>query len=138
MVRDIIKDPNILTQPSEPFIPGQDNDLLWDMLDTANAHKANCAGLAAIQIGIPKRVILVRHGNKFVPYVNPKIIKYGPGAYYATEGCLSVDGTKRVKRHRSIMLSYDGANGKRIVKQFNDYIAQIIQHEVDHCNGKLI
>ena len=139
MVKDIIKDPNILTRLSEDFIPGQDDTLIQDMLDTANAHKVNCAGLAAIQIGVPKRVILVRQGDKFTPFINPKIVRFGPGVYFATEGCLSVDGAKQVKRYRSIMVSYTDEKGKRhTAKRFNGYEAQIVQHEVDHLNGKLI
>lgn len=137
-VKNIIKDPNILAQQSEPFIFGQDEPLFQDMLDTANEHKAVCAGLAAVQIGVHKQVILVRKGNDFFFLINPAIIKYDGGAYYTTEGCLSVDNTKSVKRYRSVMVSYMTKCGKKCVKTFTGYTAQIIQHEIDHLNGVTI
>ncbi len=75
MVKQIVKDERVLTQKSEKFIFGEDDYLIDDMIDTANAHIGHCVGLAAIQIGVPKRVILVRCGDKFIPYINPVIIK---------------------------------------------------------------
>ena len=138
-VREITKDPNILKQKSEPFIFGQDEPLLQDMLDTANANKAVCVGLAAVQIGVHKRVILVRRGEKFMFMINPCIIQYGNGIYYTTEGCLSVDSPKTAKRYRAIMVSYtDEKENEHTYKIFKNYVAQIIQHEVDHLNGVLI
>ena len=138
MVREIIKAPGILTKKSEPFIFGQDDHIIQDMLDTAKSHKENCAGLAAIQIGVAKRVILVRNGDKFIPFINPAIIRYSPGTYCTKEGCLSLDGQHNVKRHYTILVSYTTKNGKNMVRQFAGRIAQIIQHEVDHLNGVLI
>ena len=135
MIAKIITDPNILAQQSEDFVFGQDEWLLQDMLDTANEHKASCAGLAAIQIGVPKRVILVRKGNDFFFLINPTILKYDGGSYYTTEGCLSVDSTNAVRRYRSVMVGYMTKCGKKCVKTFTGYTAQIIQHEVDHLNG---
>ena len=138
MVREIIKDPSILTQKSELFIFGQDDHIIQDMLDTANAHKDNCAGLAAIQIGVAKRVILVRQGDKFVPFINPVVTMKSRETYMTEEGCLSLESKHRVERHYSVMVSYMTKNGKKKVQQFSGYIAQIIQHEVDHLNGVLI
>ena len=135
MIAKIIKDPNILAKPSEDFVFGEDEWLFQDMLDTANEHKAICAGLAAVQIGAHKRVILVRKGDDFFFLINPTILKYGGGAFYATEGCLSVESTKAVKRYRSVMVSYMTKCGKKCVKTFDGFTAQIIQHEVDHLNG---
>ena len=108
------------------------------MLDTANAHKDRCAGLACIQIGVPKRVILVRQGDKFVPYINPMIVDKSARTYVAEEGCLSVDGLRKVKRHYSIKLIYTDRNGKTRSGNFNGFAAEIIQHECDHLNGILI
>jgi peptide deformylase len=108
------------------------------MLDTTEAHKENCVGLAAIQIGVPKRVILVRQGDNFIPFINPAVVKKSPGTYYAMEGCLSLDGVRNVRRHRSVMISWTTTNGKKKVKEFNGYTAQILQHEIDHLNGILI
>lgn len=138
MVREIIKDPNILTQKSEPFDFEHDMPILQDMLDTAEFHKENCAGLAAIQIGVAKKIILVRQGDKFVPFINPAIIKRSPGTYCTKEGCLSLDGARTVKRHYNVMVSYTDRKGNRHTWTFADRTAQIIQHEVDHLNGVLI
>lgn len=138
MVREITKDLEILSQKSVDFIPGLDDHLIADMLDTANAHKDNCAGLACIQIGINKRIILVRDGDDFKVFCNPTIVKRSAKTYMATEGCLSLDGSREVKRHNSVMVSWITPKGKRNVKEFTGWIAEIIQHEVDHTYGKLI
>lgn len=137
-VREIIKDTAILAQKSEPLIFGQDDHIIQDMLDTAEFHKENCAGLAAIQIGVAKKIILVRHGDRFVPFINPHIIKRSPGTYCTKEGCLSLDGARTVKRHYNVMVSYTDRKGRRHTDTFADRTAQIIQHEVDHLNGVLI
>jgi peptide deformylase len=138
MVREIVKDAEILTQKSEKFVIGQDEHLIKDMLDTANEHKERCIGLACIQIGVPKRVILVRQGDKFVPYINPIIVSKSTKTYIAKEGCLSVEGVRSVKRHYSIKLLYTDRKGKTRSGNFNGLPAQIIQHECDHLNGILI
>lgn len=138
MVREITKDPEILSRKSVDFIPGLDDHLIADMLDTANAHKDNCAGLACIQIGINKRIILVRDGDDFKVFCNPAIVKRSAKTYMATEGCLSLDGSREVKRHNSVMVSWVTPKGKRNVKEFSGWIAEILQHEIDHCNGILI
>ena len=75
MIKEIVKDENILRQKSELFVMGEDDYLITDMIDTANANKDNCAGLACIQIGVAKRVILVRQNDNFVAFINPVIIK---------------------------------------------------------------
>lgn len=138
MVRDIIKDPGILSQKSSPFIPAEDNHLIADMMDTANAHKDRCAGLACIQIGIPKRVILVRQEDKFIPFINPVIVKRSAKTYYAQESCLSLDGERTVRRHSSVMVAWMDMKGKRKTNEFTGFTAEILQHEIDHCNGVLI
>ena len=138
MVKDINKDIEFLSQKSSPFIIGEDDNILQDMFDTAESYKETCVGLACIQIGIPKRVILVKQGNTFVPFINPMIIKKSPRTYVATEGCLSIDGEREVTRHFSIKVTWTTPAGKRQVKEFSGFTAQIIQHEVDHCNGIII
>jgi peptide deformylase len=138
MIRDIVKDESILTQKSEHFIFGEDEYIIQDLLDTANEHKENCAGLASIQIGIPKRVILVRQGDRFVPFINPMIIQKSPKTYIATEGCLSLDGQRTVQRHASVKVVWRTPDGTRKVQMFNGYVAEILQHEIDHCNGIII
>lgn len=138
MVREIVKDTGFLSKKSDPFVFGQNDHIIQDLLDTANAHKENCAGLAAPQIGELKRVVVVRMNDKFVPFINPVVIKRSPGVYHTMEGCLSLDGQRNVKRHYIIMVSYTTKNGKNKVQQFGGYVAQIIQHEADHLNGILI
>lgn len=138
MVREIVKDTEILTQKSERFVIGQDEHLIKDMLDTANAHKNRCAGLACIQIGVPKRVILVKQGDKFVPYINPMIVTKSTQTFITTEGCLSLDGLRKVKRHRMVKILYTDRNGKKKSARFEGFLAQVIQHECDHLNGVLI
>lgn len=140
MVKIINKDIESLSQKSVAFdlTSDADGELLRDMLDTAEAHKENCVGLAAIQVGVAKRAILVRMGDKFVPFLNPMIIHRSPQTYCADEGCLSLDGTRSVKRHRTIKVMWTEPNGKKRVREFSGFTAQIIQHEVDHCNGVLI
>ena len=86
MIRDIVKDEGILTQKSELFVRGEDDYIIQDLLDTANAHIENCAGLASIQLGIPKRVIVVRNNeNKFKVFINPIIIRTSPEMYATSE-----------------------------------------------------
>lgn len=138
MIVPIIKDTEILTQKSVSFIFGKDDYLIRDMIDTANAHKENCVGLACIQIGVPKRIILVKQNDKYNVFINPTIIKKSPKTYMTQEGCLSVDGIHTVKRHNSIIVMWTTALGKIQVREFNGFDAEIIQHEYDHLNGKLI
>ena len=138
MFKEIVKDEDILTQKSEKFIFGQDEYIIDDMIDTAEAHKDNCVGLAAVQIGQLKRVILARSGDKFVPFINPSIIQKGGGTYTAVEGCLSVEGEHEVKRHKWIRVRYQTRSGKTIIDFIDKHLAQIIQHEIDHLNGVLI
>lgn len=137
-IKEIIKDTAILTQKSAPFVFGEDDAIIQDLLDTAAAHEENCAGLASIQIGVPKRVVVVKEDNLFIPYINPVIVKRSRESYVATEGCLSLDGYQAVKRYRSVMVSYTTANGKKKSKTFDGFVAEILQHEIDHCNGVLI
>lgn len=137
-IKDIVKDTDILTQKSVPFVFGEDDAIIQDLHDTATAHEDNCAGLAAIQLGIPKRVIVVKEGSNFVTYINPVIVKRSRESYVATEGCLSLDGPRTVKRYRSVMVSYTTPNGKKKSKTFDGFVAEILQHEIDHCNGALI
>lgn len=139
MIKEIIKDVEVLSQKSERFVlSGEDDYIVTDLIDTANAHKDVCAGLAAIQLGITKRVIVVRNGDKFIPYINPAIVGKSPQKYLAVEGCLSIEGEREVRRHRSIKVVFTDSKGKQRCQTFNGVIAQILQHEIDHCNGILI
>ena len=138
MVKEIIKDENILTQKSDRVGLEEAKEIISDLLDTAKAHMDNCAGLAAPQIGVLKKVVVVRDGNTFFPMINPTIIKRTGNQFNSKEGCLSLEGERIVKRHPSILVSYQDHSGKELTKTFNSMLSVIIQHEVDHLNGKLI
>ena len=138
MIKEIVKDEKILTQQSEKAELEEAQEIITDLLDTATYHLDNCAGLAAPQIGVLKRVIVVRNGNTFFPMVNPVIVKKNGKKFVNTEGCLSLDGLRNVERYSTILVWYMDKSGKFITKTFNGTLAVIIQHEVDHLNGKLI
>lgn len=140
MIKDIVKDTEALQQKSEPFEFGKDDYLIEDLLDTAHAHifEGGCVGLAAVQIGVPKKAIVVMIGNRFVPLINPVIITRSPQTFIATEGCLSLEGTREVKRHRHVKVAYTTPHGVKKMQSFSGFPAQIIQHECDHLNGILI
>lgn len=138
MVKEIIKDVDILSQKSEKFLICEDDELIRDLIDTANSHRDICAGLAAIQIGVPKRVIVVRQTDKFVPFINPIVVRRSNKKFLSVEGCLSIEGQRQVERYEWIKVMYEDINGKHRCSRFNGLIGQIIQHEIDHCNGILI
>lgn len=138
MIKEIIKDTQILQQKSEEFKFGEDDYLITDLIDTANANIEHCAGLACIQIGTAKKVVVVRIGDKFVPMINPMIIKRSQETFVAKERCLSLEGEREVKRHKKIKVGYTTQNGKRKCEDFGGFVAQVIQHECDHLKGILI
>ena len=138
MIKEIVKDEKILTQQSEKVEMEEAQEIITDLLDTANYYLDNCAGLAAPQIGVLKKVIVVRNGNSFFPMVNPVIVKKNGKKFVNTEGCLSLDGLRNVERYSTVLVWYMDKSGKFITKTFNGTLAIIIQHEVDHLNGKLI
>lgn len=137
MVREIVKDIDFLHKPLKT---ANRNDLhiLKDLFDTAEFHRDICIGLTANQIGYDKRIIVVKINEKFIPFINPVITKKSKQTYLAEEGCLSLDGIREVKRHVSIDLTWLDENFKSYRGTFFGMEAEIIQHEVDHCNGKLI
>lgn len=138
MIKDIVKDTEILSQKSERFEFDKDDYLIQDMLDTAEHHKDHCVGLACIQIGVAKRIILVRQNDKFIPFINPIITQRSKETYAAKERCLSLDGERAVKRHKGIKVIYTTKYNKTKCMAFSGFVAEIIQHEIDHLNGILI
>lgn len=138
MVKEIVKDVNVLTQKSEKVELNEAIEIVVDLLDTANQHVDHCAGLAAPQIGVLKKVIVVKADSAFYPMINPVILKKIGNQFNSVEGCLSLEGERTVKRSKSVMVTYQDISGKKLTKTFTGFIATIIQHEVDHLNGKLI
>ena len=138
MIKEIVKDENILTQKSEQVSIEEAQEIITDLLDTAKAHIDDCAGLAAPQIGINKRVVVIRKDDSFFPMINPMIIKRTGQRFINREGCLSLEGVRSVERYTSVLVSYTDGKGKRQTKTFNGMPAIIVQHEVDHLNGVLI
>lgn len=136
MVREIMKDIAFLSQKAEPATP-EDLPVAADLLETLQAHKAGCVGMAANMIGENKRIIAFDNEGEYMIMFNPEIIKKS-GLYEAEEGCLSLSGTRRAKRWKSIKVQYQNGKFQTRYKTFTDWTAQIIQHEIDHCEGVLI
>lgn len=136
MVREIMKDIAFLSQKAEPATP-EDLPVAADLLETLQAHKAGCVGMAANMIGENKRIIAFDNEGEYMIMFNPKIIKRS-GLYEAEEGCLSLSGTRRAKRWKSIKVQYQNGKFQTRYKTFTGWTAQIIQHEIDHCEGVLI
>jgi peptide deformylase len=139
MVKDIIKDTTILEQVSTKADPksAETKRVIQDLIDTATAYSDRCVGLAAIQIGEPLRVIVVSDGTQFIPFINPTIVKVYGQKYIAEEGCMSLEGTRTVERHEAVDIMHCTARGYSKL-QCRGIFAEIMQHEVDHLNGKLI
>lgn len=136
MIREIIKDETFLAQKAELATP-EDLSVAEDLLDTLEANKADCAGMAANMIGVNKRVIVFNNEGKFMVMFNPTILKHSQ-PYTAKEGCLSLTGARETKRWKSIKVEYQNEKFQTRFKTFTGWTAQIIQHEVDHCEGILI
>jgi len=136
MIKPIIRDVMFLSQPSEKATTA-DKQVIQDLLDTLNAHLDGCVGMAANMIGVRKRIIVVRMGPMSVAMVNPEIVSRS-GEYDAEEGCLSLMGMRKCKRYRDIEVSYQDASFLTRRQKYSGWIAQIIQHEIDHCNGVII
>ena len=136
MIKEIVRDPIFLQIKSEPASEA-DLQTARDLLDTLEEHKDGCVGMAANMIGVSKRIIAFDDNGKHTVMFNPEIVK-SSGAYEAEEGCLSLSGTRRTKRFRSIKVSYLNEKMLPHVKTYTGLTAQIIQHEIDHCNGVLV
>ena len=136
MVQKVIKDPMFLAQKSMDATR-EDAQVIVDLLDTLRAHLDHCVGMAANMIGVKKRIIVVTAGPFQVPMINPVIVKKS-GAYQTEEGCLSLDGVRPCKRYQEIEVEYLDQNFKKQRGKYSGWTAQIIQHEIDHCNGVVI
>ena len=137
MVRELVHDPILLARKSEPA-GEEDLDTAQDLLDTLMAHKDGCVGMAANMIGVCKRIIVFDNEGSYMVMLNPKILK-ASGEYDTEEGCLSLlGGPRKTKRYQKIKVEYQNLQMQKRIKSFSGWTAQIIQHEVDHCEGILI
>lgn len=136
MVREIMKDEVFLAEVSEKATV-EDTEIARDLLETLEAHKAGCVGMAANMIGVRKRIIAFDNEGSYMVMFNPEIVKKS-GAYEAEEGCLSLTGTRKTRRWQSIKVQYQNEKMQIRLKTFTGWTAQIIQHEIDHCNGIII
>ena len=136
MVREIMKDEAFLAETSEKAT-AEDAEIARDLLETLEAHKAGCVGMAANMIGVRKRIIAFDNEGSYMVMFNPEIVKKS-GAYEAEEGCLSLTGTRRTKRFQTIKVQWQNEKFQTRLKTFTGWTAEIIQHEIDHCEGVLI
>ena len=136
MIKPIMKDPIFLGRKSEPAT-AEDLYLAQDLRDTLAAHREGCVGMAANMIGVAKRVIIFDNEGTDMVMFNPEIVKQSE-PYQTEEGCLSLPGVRPTKRYRSIKVRYQNEQLQVRLKTFTGWPAQIIQHEIDHCNGILI
>ena len=136
MVRPLMTDVVFLAQKALPADAG-DLSVADDLLDTLTAHKDGCVGMAANMIGVNKAIIVFDNEGTPCEMFNPVIV-YRKGPYLTEEGCLSLEGVRPTKRWKSIKVQYETADGKPRIRTFTGWTAQIIQHEIDHCDGTLI
>lgn len=136
MIRDICRDEAFLAQKSRPAT-ADDLPAAQDLLETLAAHKDGCVGMAANMIGISSRIIAFDNGGDYMIMLNPVIIKKS-GTYETEEGCLSLTGTRRAKRFHTIRVQWQNERLQTRIKTFTGWTAEIIQHEIDHCDGILI
>ncbi|MBR2718385.1 MAG: peptide deformylase [Clostridia bacterium] len=136
MVQPIMHDPLFLAQPSAPVTPA-DRQVAIDLVDTLRAHEDGCVGMAANMIGVHKRIIVINAGFMPMVLINP-IITGKSGPYQAEEGCLSLAGVRKTTRYQEIDVAFLDMDFKPRQQHFSGWAAQIIQHEVDHCDGILI
>ena len=137
MIQPIMKDPLFLNVPSERATAA-DKQVAMDLLDTLRANLDGCVGMAANMIGVTKRIIVFDNEGTYMTMLNPEIIK-AEGLYETEEGCLSLLGDPRkTKRYQKIKVRYQNLELQTRLKTFTGWPAQIIQHEIDHCNGILI
>ncbi len=136
MVREIVKDPVFLMQKSGAATK-EDIAVARDLLDTLLANRDRCVGLAANMIGVLRRVIVVDDEGSPLVMLNPEFLQT-KGAYDTEEGCLSLSGVRKTTRYESVKVRYQNMEFQTRIRTFRGWTAQIIQHEVDHCNGILI
>ncbi|WP_446817321.1 peptide deformylase [Dysosmobacter sp.] len=136
MIREICRDETFLAQKAAPAT-ADDLATAQDLLDTLTAHKDGCVGMAANMIGVCKRIIAFDNEGTYMVMFNPVIVRQS-GPYEAQEGCLSLSGVRKTKRFQTIKVQWQNEQFQTRLKTFTGWTAEIIQHEIDHCEGILI
>ena len=136
MICEICRDEGFLAQKAEAA-GAEDLGTAQDLLDTLIAHKDGCVGMAANMIGVNKRIIAFDNIGTYMVMFNPVIVKKS-APYDAEEGCLSLTGTRKTKRCQTIKVQWQNEQFQTRIRTFTGWTAQIIQHEIDHCEGILI
>ena len=136
MIREICMDETFLAQKAAPAT-ADDLATAQDLLDTLIAHKDGCVGMAANMIGVCKRIIAFDNEGTYMVMFNPVIIRQS-GPYEAQEGCLSLTGVRKTKRFQTVKVQWQNEQFQTRLKTFTGWTAEIIQHEIDHCEGILI
>ena len=136
MIREICKDETFLVQKAAPAT-ADDLATAQDLLDTLTAHKDGCVGMAANMIGVCKRIIAFDNEGTYMVMFNPVIVRQSE-PYEAQEGCLSLTGVRKAKRFQTIKVQWQNEKFQTRIKTFTGWTAEIIQHEIDHCEGILI
>lgn len=136
MIRPIVKDVVFLGEKSE-LATKADLSVVEDLMDTLRANLDRCVGMAANMIGVKKCIIVFAVGEMIVPMINPKILKKEK-SYVTEESCLSLTGIRQTTRYETIVVEYLDKDFKKQKGTFTGFVAQIIQHEIDHCHGIII
>ena len=136
MIREICRDETFLAQKAAPAT-ADDLATAQDLLDTLTAHKDGCVGMAANMIGVCKRIIAFDNEGTYMVMFNPVIVRQS-GPYEAQEGCLSLTGVRKTKRFQTVKVQWQNEKFQTRLKTFTGWTAEIIQHEIDHCDGILI
>lgn len=137
MVKEIMKDLLFLGRKAEAATK-EDRAIAEDLLDTLRAHRDHCVGMATNMIGEQKAIIAIVEGNRLTAMLNPEVVKKSPKTYKTVEGCLSIPGEREVERHDWIEVKYRDMDWHKEKRKFTGFEAEIIQHELDHLEGKLI
>ena len=136
MIKPIVRDIFFLGQKSEPATE-KDKQVIQDLKDTLAAHRSGCVGMAANMIGYRKQIIIVSLGIVDLIMINPVMVSKA-GEYETEEGCLSLDGVRKTKRYKEIEVRYLDEQFREQVQKFNGFTAQIVLHEMDHLDGRII
>ena len=136
MIREICRDETFLAQKAAPAT-ADDLATAQNLLDTLTAHRDGCVGMAANMIGVCKRIIAFDNEGTYMVMFNPVIVRQS-GPYEAQEGCLSLSGVRKTKRFQTIKVQWQNEKFQTRLKTFTGWTAEIIQHEIDHCEGILI